>query len=105
MLSSCVQWAGAFELAWVIGLKYTEGFPRVWPSTGTIMMAMIASLYFLARALKSIPVGTGNAVWTGIAAASTAILRIVLFAESTALPRLVSLGLIVTSIAGLKVRY
>lgn len=93
--------AGAFEIAWAIGLKYTEGFTRVWPSTGTVM-AMIASFYFLAQALKSIPVGTGYAVWTGIGAAGTAILGIVLFAESTALPRLASLALIVTGIVGLK---
>ena len=94
--------AGAFEIAWAIGLKYTEGFTRVWPSTGTIM-AMIASFYFLAQALKTIPVGTGYAVWTGIGAAGTAILGIVLFDESTAFPRLVSLALIVTGIVGLKV--
>jgi quaternary ammonium compound-resistance protein SugE len=66
-------------------------------------MAMIASLYFLAQALKTIPVGTGYAVWTGIGAAGTAILGIVLFSESTALLRLVSLVLIVTGIVGLKV--
>lgn len=96
--------AGVFEIAWAIGLKYTEGFTRVWPSTGTIM-AMIASFYFLAQALKSIPVGTGYAVWTGIGAAGTAIMGIVLFAESTALPRLVSLVLIILGIMGLKVSY
>lgn len=94
--------AGAFEITWAIGLKYTEGFTRVWPSTGTII-AMVASFYFLAQALKTIPVGTGYAVWTGIGAAGTAILGIVLFAESTALPRLVSLVLIVLGIVGLKV--
>lgn len=94
--------AGAFEIAWAIGLKYTEGFTRVWPSTGTIM-AMIASFYCLAQALKTIPVGTGYAVWTGIGAAGTAILGIVLLAESAALPRLVSLMLIVLGIVGLKV--
>jgi quaternary ammonium compound-resistance protein SugE len=94
--------AGALEIAWAIGLKYTEGFTRVWPSTGTVM-AMIASFYFLAQALKTIPVGTGYAVWTGIGAAGTAILGIVLFTESTTLPRLISLALIVTGIVGLKV--
>jgi quaternary ammonium compound-resistance protein SugE len=94
--------AGLFEIAWAIGLKYTEGFTRLWPSAGTVL-AMIASFYFLAQALKTIPVGTGYAVWTGIGAAGTAILGIVLFAESTALPRLVSLTLIVTGILGLKV--
>jgi quaternary ammonium compound-resistance protein SugE len=94
--------AGAFEIAWAIGLKYTEGFTRVLPSTGTVM-AMIASFYFLAQSLKTIPVGTGYAVWTGIGAAGTAILGIVLFDESTAFPRLVSLALIMTGIVGLKV--
>jgi len=94
--------AGALEIAWAIGLKYTEGFTRVWPSTGTVM-AMIASFYFLAQALKTIPVGTGYAVWTGIGAAGTAILGIVLLTESTTLPRLISLALIVTGIVGLKV--
>ena len=94
--------AGVFEIVWAIGLKYTDGFTRVWPSTVTVM-AMIASFYFLAQALKTIPVGTCYAVWTGIGAAGTAILGIILFAESTALLRLVSLVLIVTGIVGLKV--
>lgn len=94
--------AGVFEVVWAIGLKYTDGFSRPWPSVGTVL-AMVASFYFLAEALKTIPVGTGYAVWTGIGAAGTAILGIVLFAESTALPRLVSLLLIVTGIVGLKV--
>jgi len=94
--------AGVFEIVWAIGLKYTDGFTRAWPSTVTVM-AMIASFYFLAQALKTIPVGTGYAVWTGIGAAGTAILGIILFAESTALLRLVSLVLIVTGIVGLKV--
>src|SRR5262252_9998637 len=94
--------AGVFEIVWAIGLKYTDGFTRVWPSTVTVM-AMIASFYFLAQALKTIPVGTGYAVWTVIGAAGTAILGIILFAESTALLRLVSLVLIVTGIVGLKV--
>lgn len=94
--------AGVFEVVWAIGLKYTDGFSRPWPSVGTVL-AMVASFYFLAEALKTIPVGTGYAVWTGIGAAGTAVLGIVLFAESTALPRLVSLLLIVTGIVGLKV--
>lgn len=94
--------AGVFEIVWAIGLKYTDGFTRLWPSTVTVM-AMIASFYFLAQALKTIPVGTGYAVWTGIGAAGTAIFGIILFAESTALLRLVSLVLIVTGIVGLKV--
>ena len=64
--------AGLFEIAWAIGLKYTEGFTRLWPSAGTVA-AMIVSFLFLAESLKSIPVGTGYAVWTGIGAAGTAV--------------------------------
>ena len=93
--------AGLLEIGWAIGLKYTEGFSRLWPSVWT-MLAMIGSLYFLALALRTIPVGTGYAVWTGIGAVGTALLGIVLFAESTALPRLASLALIVLGILGLK---
>src|ERR1051325_11549528 len=89
--------AGLFEIAWAIGLKYTDGMTKLVPSILTIV-AMIASFFFLAQALKTIPVGTGYAVWTGIGAAGTAILGIVLFSESTALPRLLSLGLIVAGI-------
>lgn len=94
--------AGMLEIVWAVGLKYTDGFTQLWPSAGTIA-AMIASFYFLAQALKTIPVGTGYAVWTGIGAAGTAIFGIALFAESTALPRLVSLLLIGLGIVGLKV--
>ena len=93
--------AGLLEIGWAVGLKYTEGFSRPLPSAFTVA-AMIASFYFLAQALKVIPVGTGYAVWTGIGAVGTAILGIVLFAESTALPRLLCIGLIVAGIIGLK---
>ncbi|GAA5525884.1 guanidinium exporter [Microbulbifer aestuariivivens] len=93
--------AGLLEVAWAVGLKYTEGFSRLLPSLLTVA-AMIASFYFLAQALKVIPVGTGYAVWTGIGAVGTAILGIVLFSESTALPRLLCIGLIIAGIAGLK---
>lgn len=93
--------AGLFEIGWAVGLKYTEGFSRPLPSFFTVL-AMVASFYFLAQALKVIPVGTGYAVWTGIGAVGTAILGIVLFAESTALPRLACIGLIVAGIIGLK---
>jgi quaternary ammonium compound-resistance protein SugE len=93
--------AGLLEIGWAIGLKYSEGFSRPWPSAWTVL-AMIASLYFLALGLRTIPVGTGYAVWTGIGAVGTAILGITLFAESTALPRLISLVLIVLGIIGLK---
>lgn len=93
--------AGLLEIGWAVGLKYTGGFSRPLPSLFTIA-TMVASFYFLAQALKVIPVGTGYAVWTGIGAVGTAILGIVLFAESTALPRLLCIGLIVAGIIGLK---
>lgn len=93
--------AGLLEVGWAVGLKYTEGFSKPLPSALTIL-TMIASFYFLAQALKTIPVGTGYAVWTGIGAVGTATLGIVLFAESTALPRLLCIGLIVAGIIGLK---
>ena len=85
----------------MISLKYTDEFSRLWPSIVTVA-GMVASFYFLAQALKTIPVGTGYAVWTGIGAAGTAILGIVLFAESASLSRLVCIGLIVAGIIGLK---
>jgi quaternary ammonium compound-resistance protein SugE len=93
--------AGVLEIFWAISLKYTEGFSRLWPSVLTIV-SMIASFYFLAQALKTIPVGTGYAIWTGIGAAGTAILGIILFSESAALPRLLCIGLIIGGIIGLK---
>ncbi len=83
--------AGLLEVGWAIGLKYTEGFSRPWPS-GWTLVAMVGSFYFLALGLGTIPVGTGYAVWTGIGAVGTATLGIFLFAESTALPRLASLA-------------
>ena len=93
--------AGVLEIFWAISLKYTEGFSRLWPSVLTIV-GMIASFYFLAQALKTIPVGTGYAIWTGIGAAGTAILGIILFSEPMSWPRLLCIGLIVTGIIGLK---
>jgi len=93
--------AGLFEVAWAIGLKYTDGFSRIWPSVLTVA-AMIVSVVCLALALKSIPVGTGYAIWTGIGAVGTAILGIVLFGESASLARLACIGLIVAGIVGLK---
>lgn len=93
--------AGLFEVAWAIGLKYTDGFTRLVPSLLTVA-AMGASIYLLSMALRTIPVGTGYAVWTGIGAAGTALLGMYLFAESTAAFRLASLGLILLGIAGLK---
>ena len=93
--------AGLFEVAWAIGLKYTDGFSRVWPSALTIL-AMIISFGFLAQALKTIPVGTGYAVWTGIGAVGTAIFGMILFSESASWTRLGSIGLILAGIIALK---
>jgi quaternary ammonium compound-resistance protein SugE len=93
--------AGIFEIVWAVGLKYSEGFSKFLPSVGTVA-AMLLSFVFLSRALKTIPVGTGYAVWTGIGAAGTAILGIVLFHEPRELPRILCLVLIVAGIIGLK---
>ena len=93
--------AGLFEVCWAIGLKYTDGFSRFWPTVGTLV-AMAASFGFLAQALKTIPVGTGYAVWTGIGAAGTALLGIVLFAESVSAVKIFSLLCIILGIIGLK---
>jgi len=93
--------AGLFEVGWAIGLKYTEGFSRLWPSLATVA-AMIISLGFLGLALKTLPVGTAYAIWTGVGAVGTAILGIYLFAEPTNAMRLACIGLIVTGIIGLK---
>lgn len=94
--------AGLFEVGWAIGLKYTAGFTKLWPSVLTVL-AMIASFFLLAQALRTIPVGTGYAVWTGIGAAGTAILGMILFDESRETLRLLCLGLIVAGIVGLKI--
>lgn len=94
--------AGLFEIGWAIGLKYTEGFTRFWPSLGT-GLAMVASVVLLGIAMKQIPVGTAYAVWTGIGATGTVILGIVLLGEPATALRLACLGLIVAGIIGLKV--
>jgi len=93
--------AGLFEVAWAIGLKYTEGFTRPWPTAGTVA-AMIASVALLALAVRTLPIGTAYAVWTGIGAAGTVALGIVLFNEPATAPRLVFVAMIVCGIAGLK---
>lgn len=93
--------AGVFEVVWAVGLKYTDGFSRLWPSVFTLW-AMAISVYFLALAIRTIPLGTGYAVWTGIGAAGTAIFGIILFAESANLLRLLCIGLIISGIVGLK---
>ncbi|MGH8682314.1 MAG: quaternary ammonium compound efflux SMR transporter SugE [Burkholderiales bacterium] len=93
--------AGLLEIGWAVGLKYTAGFTRLWPSVWTAA-AMVVSIVLLALALKTIPVGTGYAVWTGIGAAGTAILGIILFAEPATAARLGCIALIVAGIVGLK---
>ncbi|MEK6617176.1 MAG: quaternary ammonium compound efflux SMR transporter SugE [Nitrospirota bacterium] len=93
--------AGLFEVAWAVGLKYTEGFTRLWPSAGTVA-AMIVSFLFLAESLKSIPLGTGYAVWTGIGVAGTAVMGILLFDESRDPFRIMCILVIVGAIAGLR---
>lgn len=93
--------AGVFEIGWAIGLKYTEGFTRLWPTLGTVA-AMAVSLALLGVAMKSLPVGTAYAVWVGVGAVGTAILGMVLLGEPANPGRLVSLGLIVLGIIGLK---
>lgn len=93
--------AGLLEVGWAIGLKYTEGFTRVWPSVFTLG-AMVVSVVLLGVAMKSLPVGTSYAVWVGVGAVGTAILGMVLFGEPATAGRLASLGLIVAGIVGLK---
>ena len=93
--------AGLFEIGWAIGLKYTEGFTRFWPSVWTVA-AMIVSLGLLGLAMKSLPVGTSYAVWVGVGAVGTAILGIVLLGEPATAGRIASLALIVAGIVGLK---
>jgi quaternary ammonium compound-resistance protein SugE len=96
--------AGIFEVCWAIGLKYTEGFTKLWPTVGTIF-ALITSFLLLGWALKTLPVGTAYAIWVGIGAVGTALLGIFLFDESTDVLKLVSLGLICAGIAGLKLAH
>ena len=93
--------AGLFEICWAVGLKYTEGFTRLWPTIGTIV-AMVISLGLLGIAMKSLPLGTAYAVWVGVGAVGTAILGIFLFGESADAARLISLGLIIAGLIGLK---
>jgi len=93
--------AGLLEIGWAVGLKYTEGFTRLWPSLGTAA-ALIASMGLLALALRTLPLGTAYAVWTGIGTVGTAVLGIVLFREPATALRLVFISLIVIGIVGLK---
>ena len=93
--------AGLFEVAWAVGLKYTEGFSRWWPSVGTAL-AMVVSVVLLALAMRTLPVGTAYAVWTGIGAVGTGLLGIALFGEPATFARLGCIALIVAGIVGLK---
>lgn len=95
--------AGLLEIAWAIGLKYTEGWTKILPNIWTIT-TMVLSFYFLSKGLKDIPVGTAYAVWTGIGAAGTAILGIILFHESRDIGRLFFIFLIISGIIGLKIK-
>ena len=94
--------AGVFEIAWAIGLKYSDGFSRLWPSVITVV-ALVLSMGFLAQAVRTLPIGTAYAVWTGIGAIGTALLGILLFGESRDLARLLSILLIVAGIVGLRI--
>ena len=93
--------AAFFEIVWAAGLKFTEGFTRLWPSVG-VGSAMVASMALLAIAARGLPIGTAYAVWTGIGAAGTAIAGIFLFGESASPVRLACVGLIVAGVVGLK---
>jgi quaternary ammonium compound-resistance protein SugE len=93
--------AAGLEIVWAIGLKYTEGFSRLWPSIGTLL-AMAASMYLLARAAEGLPIGTAYAVWTGIGAVGTAIVGMLVLNESRDWTRLACIGLIILGVVGLK---
>ncbi len=93
--------AGVLEIAWAVGLKYTEGFSKLRPSVVTVLL-MLASFWCLAQAVKELPLGTSYAIWTGIGAVGTAIAGIILFKEPATAARLVCMVLIVAGIVGLK---
>ena len=93
--------AGLFEIGWAIGLKYSQGFTRLWPSVGTVA-AMIVSLGLLGIAMRSLPVGTAYAIWVGVGAVGTVILGIVLFDEPLNALRIGSVALIIAGLVGLK---
>ena len=105
-MSQTVSWlvlivAGVFEVGWAIGLKYTEGFTRFWPTLWTAV-ALVLSMVLLGLAVKELPVGTAYAVWVGVGAVGTAILGIVLLGEAASFARVASIALIVAGIVGLK---
>ncbi|WNL37675.1 quaternary ammonium compound efflux SMR transporter SugE [Halomonas sp. PAMB 3264] len=96
--------AGLLEIGWAIGLKYSEGFTKLWPTAWTVF-SLAASFLLLGLALKSLPVGTAYAIWVGVGAVGTAVLGIVLFGESVGVLKLVSLTLIVAGLVGLKLSH
>lgn len=93
--------AGLFEVGWAIGLKYTEGSSRAWPTAWTVL-AMVISLWLLGIAMQSLPVGTAYSVWVGVGAVGTVILGIVLLGEPVSAARILSVALVVAGIVGLK---
>ena len=93
--------AGILEVAWLIGLKYADGFTRFWPSVATVLL-MLASFWCLAQAVRGLPLGTSYAIWTGIGAVGTAILGMILFKEPATAARVACMALIVGGIVGLK---
>lgn len=93
--------AGLFEVGWAIGLKYTEGFSRLWPTVWTAA-SMLVSIWLLGVAMKSLPVGTAYAIWVGVGAVGTAVLGVVLLGEPANPGRIISLALIVAGLVGLK---
>jgi len=96
--------AGLFEIVWAVGLKYTEGFTRLWPTVDTVdtVAAMIVSFGLLAHVLKTLPIGTAYAIWTGIGAVGTALVGIIVLGESASPARLACIGMIAAGIVGLK---
>lgn len=94
--------AGLFEIGWAIGLKFTQGFSRLWPSIGTAA-AMVVSVVLLGWAMRTLPVGTAYAVWTGIGAVGTVVLGIILFDDAVNPLRVLCIGFIVVGILGLKI--
>lgn len=96
--------AGLFEVGWAIGLKYTDGFSRLWPTVWTVL-SMIVSLWLLGIAMKNLPVGTAYAIWVGVGAVGTVILGILLLGEPANAGRMTSVALIIAGIVGLKLAY
>jgi len=97
----CLLLASVFEICFAMGLKYSHGFTRLWPTLGTIASTAI-SLWFLTQALRTIPVGTGYAVWTGIGAVGVATLGIVFLGDDASWQRLTCIALIISGVIGLK---